>query len=1023
MTIVYKGTELTKIRAKTAGKNQSSVDGFYRDSDSNEYFIKKPKDKNELFTELFAGLVLNRFKVLIQELIKEGKLPPGSADSLVTADWIKFEDGSYGLIQPKVDFTPLYKIIGTGNSSGSDRDALYEILNGPASYMRLKSVGDYFGLSISLLFSLVIGAYSVHSSNMIVKEGDPLGYRPKQFGRIDWGDGWRHYGAPENNRDILSPYEYQGLAIWKRVTKNYISNYKNLPGVFASIGQKAKLFVDAMTKKAQASNPESSMESVLTGIISQALAQIPADFVSEEQKKSLAAYMHIPSFASIQFDGNVEAVAKDFARVMQVRFEQAENLRNYQVAQSSTPMAEEDLFQSILFNPNSGPANASQKTNAKTVLKLDGTLSLPAIAEAWTTDLALAKAAEIDFSEIQLHALIERFNSYIEAIAAHAEASNFWQKNRSEDDGIPANHNMLSPHHDGNNGLQYGHAFVPQYRESTILCRLLTLNPQNQGAIRIKPYEEPSRLFSSEHEESVWNILQTISLAGLDIFTSVRAVKKLQEDNSSDLTSQENIAISINNLKQALQTLKESHGKLLKLFEHSEEASFPEYDSLFFYPISDKELALMNGAQLATICLEELNASQPSLLIYRIVRDEQLWQKLKTALVEHRAEFLNRQDQCEKKIADLMLFRQQIQAFQIAHTAFSVEENLEQKELALHELEEMFAVLPEAFQAENNLQLIKAKEELRLLHLQAELDIHFAEFNAASFENFSQKYHSLCQFFEALPHEVQSNTRIKFNKQGLIHLAYKTMGDWMNPASLSSKISSFEQVRNTFGQVEEAPRGLIDLFQQLEKQHHIYQLLAQILPQNSPSEQLNIDITKLEECTKHLEQSLQQRFKTAVFGDLILWNALKASPLSQLSAEVVEDILALRVFHQQKLELNKENEFGEKYSASLNKFYEQAVGIRLSDKPAKQQADAILEAAHKEFSHRHDTRRLLADVLLVIATLFGGLGAIFMAARVFIQKQPAFFSKTATEREVDLRKWVNIPVEDEANTRLVSVPA
>ncbi|MGQ3887936.1 hypothetical protein ACQUW5_02745 [Legionella sp. CNM-1927-20] len=63
--VFYKENELIKIADKRGGENKSDVDGFYKDRQGQEFFIKKPKDEKELFTALFAGL--------LKEFIYRGK--------------------------------------------------------------------------------------------------------------------------------------------------------------------------------------------------------------------------------------------------------------------------------------------------------------------------------------------------------------------------------------------------------------------------------------------------------------------------------------------------------------------------------------------------------------------------------------------------------------------------------------------------------------------------------------------------------------------------------------------------------------------------------------------------------------------------------------------------------------------------------------------------------------------------------------------------------------------------------------
>lgn len=143
--LIYQGKEIVRFKEKTGGKNKSDVDGFYKDNDGGKFFIKKPGDPRELFTELFAGL-------LLKEFMKRGLIDESYFPSLICADVIQFEDKSYGLIQPLVSFDELHKVIGTSSGDGKDRNTLKETLFGPGYYAGITKQNKYFGLSMALCF-------------------------------------------------------------------------------------------------------------------------------------------------------------------------------------------------------------------------------------------------------------------------------------------------------------------------------------------------------------------------------------------------------------------------------------------------------------------------------------------------------------------------------------------------------------------------------------------------------------------------------------------------------------------------------------------------------------------------------------------------------------------------------------------------------------------------------------------------------------------------------------------------------
>ncbi|CDZ77577.1 hypothetical protein BN59_01861 [Legionella massiliensis] len=385
--LTYRGKELTKTKAKTAGKNQSDVDGFYKNSDGEEFFIKKPANLKELFAELFAGLILEEFKT-------RGLIDKIYHDSLICADLIQFEDGSYGLIQPKVSFTELYKIIGTGYRNGSDRDPITEMLLGPRYYILLTQTGQYFGLASALMFSLLLGDYSVHSGNMVCLHA-LAGAEKKvtQFARIDWGAAFRYFGHPNNNLDLLYPFEYQGWFNLKAYTKGYMLNYKLITGLFPAIAEQAKFLQSHLD------------ESLLQEIVSAALHKIPADFMDKKTQTELASYLCIDSFNSVDFAArNYQPFLKDMAEVLHTRLQKIANLQEiYSLPPESKRMFEEHLPAALLLKANPKLSFTEQLQHWQDLLKLSDEID------------------GFDFNTIELAILTKQFNYFIESLLVKLE--------------------------------------------------------------------------------------------------------------------------------------------------------------------------------------------------------------------------------------------------------------------------------------------------------------------------------------------------------------------------------------------------------------------------------------------------------------------------------------------------------------------------------------------------------------------------------------------------------------------------
>jgi len=265
----YNGKELVKVSDKMDGQNIGDVNGFYIDKDGLEFFIKQPKLKTELFTELFAGLIITEFK--------ERKIIPDIYhDSLICAEALSLEDGSYALIQPKKNFEELYKLIGTGTADNRQRNSAKECFNGPNYYAQIPSlVSSYFGLSYVIFWALMLGNNSIHSGNIVYfksKENNNV----TQFGIIDAGASFRNYGESANHENLFYPYEYQGLLNYKSATKGYINNYRNIKGLFPEVALTAQKFIEEIS-------PDT-----LKNIIKVAYNKIPKDLFNSPQNSTAA---------------------------------------------------------------------------------------------------------------------------------------------------------------------------------------------------------------------------------------------------------------------------------------------------------------------------------------------------------------------------------------------------------------------------------------------------------------------------------------------------------------------------------------------------------------------------------------------------------------------------------------------------------------------------------------------------------------------------------------------------------------
>ncbi len=289
--VLYNGKKLARHTKKQAGKNNSAWDGFYKDEDGNEYFIKVPSDQTELFTELFTGKILDQFKKFLPEQYHE---------SLICADQVALPDGTYGLIQPKKNIKEIWKYFAEqpGNqpkgyvasavkgvsdfiSNPHDRNIPYETMYGQTQqYPSLAQLGDINSLAVCLLCSLMMGDYSVHSANIVYSQEEKA---ETLFSKIDFGAALRYIGDPKNT-DIMNPPEYHGLFWFKYYTKGFHLLYKNVPGLYKAVSEQAKQLLKQCS------------EEELDKIVLCATEAIPKDLLEQSERYAAAAYMGIDEF-------------------------------------------------------------------------------------------------------------------------------------------------------------------------------------------------------------------------------------------------------------------------------------------------------------------------------------------------------------------------------------------------------------------------------------------------------------------------------------------------------------------------------------------------------------------------------------------------------------------------------------------------------------------------------------------------------------------------------------------------------
>jgi len=333
----YQGKNLTLKSPKLGGKNQSGFDGFYVcEETGEEFFIKVPGDKKELFTELLAGKI-------ITAMIENGLIDPKYRDLLICADAIQLPDGRYGLIQPAKKFTEiwkyfktrtdeksgsvltsLWKLFTTAISGTGDRDVLDEMLYGQTHYYPLlEDLKATDSLAACLLYSLIVGDYSVHSANVVCFGLENGNNGAKSFGRIDWGAAFRNFGRP-NNQDVMNPLEYHSYKGW---TKGYHLFYLLVKGLFKEMSAQA----DSLKLKLK--EKEKHSPDFLKKVVGEAFNALPPGllaqegFLTKEDRVGIANYIGMERFLAT---GDDSAANKNFsdelAVVMSRRIESLSNL-------------------------------------------------------------------------------------------------------------------------------------------------------------------------------------------------------------------------------------------------------------------------------------------------------------------------------------------------------------------------------------------------------------------------------------------------------------------------------------------------------------------------------------------------------------------------------------------------------------------------------------------------------------------------------------------------------------------------
>jgi hypothetical protein len=687
----------------------------------------------------------------------------------------------------------------------------------------------------------------------------------------------------------------------------------------------------------------------------------------------------------------------------------------------------------------------------------------------WQTKLLpVAQINLIDYTELNLSDLAQQFNKQVDELATQAETLNLWKHESSQ------TANLLVEYSNKNSALDAGHAFIAQYRESTILRRLFTLDTTDLCTFRFRPYEEPNAQCMKQQPHSYWSKVSSLLTAGSDVIALLRSLKKLQKSKAS----WEDVSITAGLFQQAVERFKNANEEVTTyLSQISQKPSTQTFESSFFYRITDEMLKEMNGVQLATLCFEELNAKAPSSLIKRITNDEALWQRMEASLQE--TDFKKRRDNIEQKIVTLG----QIRTFWERVHQFKENTALETKERLLGELKKLEHEIPSIFDAakviaEAQMECKRHQEFLSLLqnlavqenqyeilqlleqryqsftvneqkHYASQLSgarervfqVYLTKINTSqTIENKKANFQILDQLFAKLSTAPDSQAQFKSEyevqqKENNLYELHERLGkaSSVNEKQLIFNSESFTEIIRNFEGIgnEKSSECAKGVYKQIKRVQVISEKLGfNVNEQESSSKLMDALINQLRAIIPdNIEEDLLNRLIEAIVHDELFKRAtLENGTQKMISAALIQDLLSLKEFRDQKIALCEAKKYGSEYEQSINQFYQKSLTIRLSDLPLKKQAEEIINTAGIEFKHRHDGLRMVADVAMIVSA-FVGIGVIIGLGRLALGKT-LFFSSylgaNKTDRELELKNdWLVKELSDDESmaARLIAAPA
>jgi hypothetical protein len=164
--------------------------------------------------------------------------------------------------------------------------------------------------------------------------------------------------------------------------------------------------------------------------------------------------------------------------------------------------------------------------------------------------------------------------------------------------------------------------------------------------------------------------------------------------------------------------------------------------------------------------------------------------------------------------------------------------------------------------------------------------------------------------------------------------------------------------------------------------------------------------------TIYLKEALQDvKFVRAMQG-------LSEKQIAKLTKPVVIDLLTLLQWTKNKLNNVKDQDV-----SSINSFYTEALGIRLSDSKPGMQKILLKDLAHKHFNLGQTNLRLFADVMMMISGLLLFLPPLIIGCTRRALGHSFFFSTATSQNEKDFHGLLKTrPLEDNSEEPLLDLP-